>query len=40
VGYDFTPRWGMSLNYDRRKADFSGVDVDVDTISVGGEFRF
>lgn len=41
AGYDFSERWGLSLNWDRRQADFDGgVDVDVDTIAVGGEFRF
>lgn len=40
VGYDFSGRWGLSLNYDRRKGDFSGIDVDVDSLTVGGEFRF
>ncbi|MGQ4583883.1 outer membrane beta-barrel protein [Lysobacter sp. F60174L2] len=40
VGYDFNRRFGLSLNLDRRQADFEGVDVDVDTIAVGGEFRF
>lgn len=40
AGYDFNPRWGLSLNYDRRSADFSGIDVDVDTVSIGGEWRF
>jgi hypothetical protein len=40
AGYDFNRRWGLSVNYDRRQADFNGVDVDVDTISLGGEFRF
>ena len=40
VGYDFNPRFGMSLNFDRRQADYDGVDVDVDTIALGGEFRF
>ncbi|WP_282296294.1 MULTISPECIES: outer membrane beta-barrel protein [unclassified Stenotrophomonas] len=40
VGYDFSRRWGLSLNYDRRQGEFSGVDVDVDTYSLGGEFRF
>lgn len=41
VGYDFSDRFGLSLNYDRRQADFDGgVDVDVDTIALGGEFRF
>ncbi|MGH8085026.1 MAG: outer membrane beta-barrel protein [Lysobacter sp.] len=40
VGYDFNRRFGLSLNWDRRQADFGGVDVDVDTIAIGGEFRF
>ena len=40
IGYDFNESWGLGLNYDRRSADFDGVDVDVDTISVGGEWRF
>lgn len=41
AGYDFSERFGISLNWDRRQADFDGgVDVDVDTIAVGGEFRF
>lgn len=40
AGYDFTQRFGLSLNWDRRRADIEGVDLDVDTIAVGGEFRF
>jgi opacity protein-like surface antigen len=40
VGYDFNENWGLSLNYDRRQADIEGVEIDVDTISVGGEWRF
>ena len=40
VGYDFNESWGLSLNYDVRRADFDGVDVDVNTISIGGEWRF
>lgn len=40
VGYDFNQNWGLSLNYDRRQGDFDGVDVDVDTVSIGGEWRF
>lgn len=40
VGYDFNEYWGLGLNYDRRQAEFEGVDVDVDTVSVGGEWRF
>ncbi len=39
-GYDFNRNWGMSLNYDRRKANFDGIHVKVETISVGGEYRF
>ncbi|WP_225765577.1 porin family protein [Stenotrophomonas sp. Marseille-Q4652] len=39
-GYDFNRNWGLSLNYDRRKANFDGIDVKVDTFSVGGEYRF
>lgn len=40
AGYDFSDRFGLSLNYDRRKADFDGLDIDVDTITLGGEWRF
>ncbi len=40
VGYDFNRNWGISLNYDRRQGEFDGVDVDVDTVSIGGEWRF
>lgn len=40
VGYDFNRNWGMSLNADRRKGEFSGIDVDVDTFTLGGEYRF
>jgi hypothetical protein len=40
VGYDFNRRFGLSLNYDRRQGDFDGIDVDVDTVTLGGEFRF
>lgn len=40
VGYDFNQNWGLSLNYDRRQGDFDGVDLDADTISLGGEWRF
>lgn len=40
VGYDFNDRFGLSLNVDRRQADFNGADVDVDTVTVGGEYRF
>jgi hypothetical protein len=41
VGYDFSDRFGLSLTWDRRQADFDdGIDVDVDTVALGGEFRF
>ena len=40
AGYDFNRNFGVSLNFDRRQADFRGVDVDVDTIALGGEYRF
>jgi hypothetical protein len=40
VGYDFNENWGLSLNYDRRQGSFEGVDIDADTISLGGEWRF
>lgn len=40
AGYDFNPNFGLSLNLDRRQADFDGVDIDVDTIAIGGEYRF
>lgn len=40
VGYDFNPRFGLSLNWDRRQADFDGIDLDIDTLGIGGELRF
>lgn len=40
IGYDFNDAFGLSLNYDRRQADFDYAEIDVDTVSVGGEWRF
>lgn len=40
VGYDFNPRFGMSLNYDRLRADEGGLDVTVDVVMLGAELRF
>ena len=40
VGYDFSNRWGMGLNYDRYTGSFSDADVDVDAFTVSGEWRF
>jgi len=40
AGYDFNETFGLSLNYDLHQAEFDGIDVDVDTVTLGGEFRF
>lgn len=44
VGYDFSENFGLSLNYDRRQADYDvegiSADVDADTVSLGAEWRF
>ena len=40
AGYDFSQRFGLSLNLGRHTGEFDGIDVDVDTVTVGGEFRF
>lgn len=40
VGYDFNERFGLSLNWDRRQADYPGIETDIDTLALGGEFRF
>jgi hypothetical protein len=40
VGYDFSNRWGMGLNYDRYTGSFSDADVDVDAVTLSGEWRF
>jgi len=40
LGYDFSRRWGLSLNFDRRTAEMDGFDIDVDTVTFAGEFRF
>lgn len=40
AGYDFSNHWGLSLNYDRRKADINGLDIKIETITFGGEYRF
>lgn len=40
LGYDFTGNWGLGLHFDRRKADIDGVDIEIDTVSLGGEWRF
>ncbi|GAB3101101.1 porin family protein [Lysobacter terrae] len=40
VGYDFSDAFGLSLNYGYVSADAFGEDVNVQTLTVGGEFRF
>lgn len=40
AGYDFSERFGLSLNYDRLRADGDGVDVRVNVLSLGAELRF
>lgn len=40
AGYDFSERFGLSLNYDRLQADGDGLDVTVDTVTLGAELRF
>ncbi|MEN4902934.1 outer membrane beta-barrel protein [Luteimonas sp. TWI1416] len=40
LGYDINRRWGLSLNYTRHRGEFSGIEVDVENVTVGGEFRF
>lgn len=40
AGYDFSERFGLSLNYDRLRADGDGYDIDADTLTLGAELRF
>lgn len=40
VGYDFSERFGMSLNYNYVRADALLGDVTAQTLTVGGEVRF
>ena len=40
AGYDFSERFGLSLNYDRLRADGDGLEVRVNVLSLGAELRF
>ncbi len=40
AGYDFSQRFGLSLNYDHLQADGDGLDMKVDTVTLGAELRF
>ncbi|WP_052108260.1 outer membrane beta-barrel protein [Aerolutibacter daejeonensis] len=40
AGYDFTPAFGLSLNYDYTKPNAFDTDMKLETFTFGGEFRF
>ena len=42
VGYDFSPSWGISLNWDQTKGSAADGDIDVTarTLAIGLEARF
>lgn len=40
TGYDFSEKFGVSLNYDRLSGGGDGVDVTVNTMTLGLELRF
>jgi long-subunit fatty acid transport protein len=40
VGYDFSDKFGIGLNYDRYKAGNYGLDLETGVASVSGEVRF
>lgn len=40
AGYDFNRNFGLSLNYDRNKANAFGLDGKVNTVTMGAEYRF
>ena len=40
AGYDFSEAFGLSLNYDFNRPEFGDIDVDADTLTLAGEFRF
>ena len=40
VGYDFSPKFGVSLNWDQQKGSSEGVDITARTIALGVEARF
>ncbi len=39
VGYDFSPTFGMSLNFDRLTGGDDGVDITANVLTLGVEFR-
>jgi len=40
LGYDFNPKWGLSLNYDHQKASSDNLSVTANTLTLGVEARF
>lgn len=40
VGYDFSPNFGVGLNYDYYNAEVSGLDFKPRLVSVSAEYRF
>lgn len=40
TGYDFSPNLGLSLNYDYTKTDTFGLDIKLETLTLGLEYRF
>lgn len=40
AGYDFSPTFGLGLNYDQVKSGEDGVDVTAKTLTLGLELRF
>ena len=40
AGYDFTQAFGLSINYDMVQSDVDGLDLDVETLTLGVEYRF
>lgn len=40
VGYDFTPNFGMSLNYDYLKGSGDGIKITAKPLTLGAELRF
>jgi len=40
LGYDFNPKFGVSLNWDHQQGSGDGVDVTANTLAIGLEARF
>jgi len=40
LGYDFSPQFGMSLNWDQQKGSGDGLDITARTVALGLEARF